>query len=499
VSGRSGLAAAAGAAMDSRIVQMNPMTLKRLTDPSQFALYGLTNFMIEYDWSDCQAGRAILGSRSMSSLQAFSADDLIAFAHSLLRASGLPADRARVVAEILVEGDLMGHTTHGLQLLPLHLDAIERGVIARNGEPAIIADHGSAFTWDGNWLPGPWLMREALALASERIVEHPVVTIVLRRSGHIGCLAAYPRFAIERGLAMLLTCSDPSIASVAPHGAVEGRFTPNPIAAGWPTEDEPVIVDVCPSTTTNGMAARLARNGQRLPGPWLIDPEGNLTDDPAVLFGDPKGAVLPLGGDELGHKGFALALIVEMMTASLGGFGRADMTGHWGASVFIQIIDPAKFGGSAAFLREGTALAQSCRSAKPRPGKSGVRMPGERAQADRRRQLQEGVNMRTSSRCWSLGHASSQSRCRPPRQIRGETDANPGRERKPPLSAGRRPDREPDPDRKICHRHTPAARAGPRDTLRRKPSDGARSAGRPGNREPDRGPRRLGRLCVSAK
>ena len=123
---------------------------------------------------------------------------------------------------------------------------------------------------------------------------------------------------------MLLTCSDPSIASVAPHGAVEGRFTPNPIAAGWPTEGEPVIVDVCPSTTTNGMAARLARNGERFPGPWLIDHAGNTTDDPAVLSREPKGAILPLGGDDLGHKGFALALIVEMMTASLGGFGRAD-------------------------------------------------------------------------------------------------------------------------------------------------------------------------------
>jgi LDH2 family malate/lactate/ureidoglycolate dehydrogenase len=326
-------------------------------------------------------------------VQTFSAHDLIAFAHAALCAGGVPAERSRAVAEILVEGDLMGHTTHGLQLLPLHLDAIERGVVATSGEPTIVADHGSAFTWDGNWLPGPWLVRAALELAFERIADHPVVTIVLRRSGHIGCLAAYPRFATERGLTMLLTCSDPSIASVAPHGAVEGCFTPNPIAAGWPSEDEPVIVDVCPSTTTNGMAARLARNGQRLPGPWLIDHAGNTTDDPGVLSREPKGAILPIGGDALGHKGFALALIVEMMTASLGGFGRADRTDHWGASVFIQIIDPAMFGGAAAFRRESSALADACRSATPRPGGSGVRMPGARAQAERRRQLRDGVDL----------------------------------------------------------------------------------------------------------
>ena len=111
-----------------------------------------------------------------------------------------------------------------------------------------------------------------------------------------------------------------------------------------------------------------------------------------MLLREPKGAVLPLGGDELGHKGFALALIVEMMTASLGGFGRADATDHWGASVFMQILDPAKFGGAAAFRRESSALAASCRAAKPRPGMR-VRMPGERAQSERRRQLHESVNL----------------------------------------------------------------------------------------------------------
>ena len=108
-----------------------------------------------------------------------------------------------LIEEILLEGDLMGHTTHGLQLLPLYLDAIERNVIAAIGEPTTVADHGSALTWDGNWLPGPWLVRRALDIAFDRIADHPVVTIVLRRAGHIGCLAAYPRFATERGLTAL--------------------------------------------------------------------------------------------------------------------------------------------------------------------------------------------------------------------------------------------------------------------------------------------------------
>ena len=96
----------------------------------------------------------------------------------------------------------------------------------------------SAVTWDGHWLAGPWLVREALDLAFERIANNPVMTIVIRRSAHIGCLAAYPRLATERNLMLLLSCSDPSVSIVAPHGAVESRFTPNPIAAGWPTDND---------------------------------------------------------------------------------------------------------------------------------------------------------------------------------------------------------------------------------------------------------------------
>jgi LDH2 family malate/lactate/ureidoglycolate dehydrogenase len=322
---------------------------------------------------------------------AYRAEDLLSFAASLLSASGMPTERSRIVAELLLEGDLMGHTTHGLQLLAPYLDAIRSGAMLPAGEPDIVADRGSAVTWDGNWLPGPWLVHHALDLAFSRIEQHPVVTVVIRRSGHIGCLAAYPRLATERGLMMLLTCSDPSVASVAPHGGVAGRMTPNPIAAGWPTDGEPVILDVCPSMLTNGAVNRARREGERLPGPWLIGPDGRPSDDPELFGAQPPGAILPLGGLELGHKGFALGLLVEALTSALAGFGRADGTDHWGASVFLQLIDPGAFSGDAAFRREAGALASSCENTPTPPGGQPVRLPGRRGLALRERQLHGGV------------------------------------------------------------------------------------------------------------
>ena len=253
--------------------------------------------------------------------------------------------------------------------------------------------NNGALTWDGAFLPGPWLVVEAMEAAFARVPHTPVATIVIRRSSHIACLAAYLKRATDRGYAMLLTCSDPSVASVAPHGAIAPRFTPNPFAAGFPTDGDPILIDISASTTTNGLTGRLYRTDRsaRLPGPWLVDSDGKASNDPAVLFADRPGAILPLGGMDLGHKGFALGLIVEALTSALGGHGRANKETNWGANVFLQIIDPGAFGGDAAFRREMGWLADSCRTAPVALDKPPVRIPGQRGLALRARQLEEGV------------------------------------------------------------------------------------------------------------
>jgi len=321
------------------------------------------------------------------------AHDLLVFAAALLGKAGLSEDRARIVAEVLLEGDLLGHTTHGLDLLSPYLRELDAGSMARSGEPELLSDSGSALTWDGRYLPGPWLVKQAIAAAQDRLAYHPVVTVAIRRSHHIGCLQAYLQPVTEKGLVVLLTCSDPSVGGVTPHGGVAARITPNPIAAGFPTGGDPVLIDVSMSTTTNAMTRRAFEAGQRLPGPWLVDADGRPTDDPAVLFGERPGAVLPLGGPDLGHKGFALALLVEALTSGLAGHGRADEPKRWGASVFLQLLDPERFGGRAAFLRETSRLVELCRTTPVAPGAPPVRLPGSAALARRAHQLREGVDL----------------------------------------------------------------------------------------------------------
>lgn len=323
----------------------------------------------------------------------YRADSLVIFAATLLEKAGLPRDRAKTVADVLVEGDLLGHDTHGLDQLAGYLREIEEGRMATSGEPRVIADVGAALTWDGRRLPGHWLVKQAIAEARNRILTHPIVTVSIGCGHHIGCLQAYLKPVTDANLILLLMCSDPSAAGVTPHGGVASRLTPNPIAAGFPTGGDPILIDISSSTTTHAMNKRIATEGGRLAGPWLVDADGRVTDDPRVLTGDRPGAMLPLGGIELGHKGFALALIVEALTSGLSGHGRSEAPKPWTASIFIQMIDPDAFGGREAFVREIRHVVDLCHATPVAPGNPPVRLPGEGALARRRRQIREGVEL----------------------------------------------------------------------------------------------------------
>jgi LDH2 family malate/lactate/ureidoglycolate dehydrogenase len=228
-------------------------------------------------------------------------------------------------------------------------------------------------------------------VALERAEKFGTCTVVIQRTHHIACLAAFLRRATERGMMMMVAASDPWNQNVAPHGAREGVFSPNPIAAGIPTGGEPILIDVSMSITTNGMTQRLGAEGKRFPGQWLLDAHGAPSDDPRVMSSEPKGALLTLGGLEAGHKGYALALLVEALTNALAGHGRADPNEGWGGTAFIEVFDPEAFGSRAAFLRESSHLAAACRASAPRPGVDAVRLPGEAAARRRAQQLREGV------------------------------------------------------------------------------------------------------------
>jgi len=316
---------------------------------------------------------------------------LVGFATALFEAAGLDADKAGTTARYLVEADLLGHDTHGLAQAPGYLGAIRDGGMATDGGPETVRDHGAVLTWDGQRLPGLWLTVQAIDAALDRVGDFGTASVAIRRSHHIGCLAAFLQRATDRGKMLILTCSDPSVKSIAPFGGTEPLYTPDPIAVGIPTTGDPILIDISASITTNGMTGRLNAQGKKMPGQWAIDADGAPSDDPAVLFTDPPGSILPVGGLEYGHKGFGLDLIVEALTQGVAGHGRADPSEGWGSNTFVQVIDPDAFGGLDAFTRQTGWLADAARANRPRPGVERVRLPGERGLARKRAMLEGGV------------------------------------------------------------------------------------------------------------
>ena len=313
-------------------------------------------------------------------MPSYTRDALKDFALALLTGAGLPREKAEVVAELLVQTDEMGVTTHGVSLIPYYLPELTGGMMTTEGSHEVVQDRRVTMVWDGNYLPGHWLMQQALDTCMDRAEEFGMAALSMRRAHHIGCLSTLTRIAARRGFVCYIATSDPAGNWVAPFGGTEPLLTPNPWAVGYPTEGHPVLIDTCASITTVSKVRELVNTGAEFAHPWMLTADGEPTTDPTVVNATPKGTIMPVGGADHGHKGFAMALMVEMLTQGLSGHGRADEVKRWGGNVFLQVIDPEAFGGREAFLRQMTHLGDLCRTNRPAHPARPVRMPGDRAE-----------------------------------------------------------------------------------------------------------------------
>jgi L-lactate dehydrogenase len=311
------------------------------------------------------------------------------WATRVLEATGLPEEPAKVVAAGLVEGDLYGHSTHGLALLPAYVEQLEGGSMEKTGAPETVADAGAIAVWDGRRLPGVWTTQLAVAEAMRRADKLGLGGVAIRRSHHIACLAAFLEEPARRGYLILVVSSDPSARHVAPYGGKAPVMTPNPIAAGIPRDPDPILIDVSMSTAAAGVVARHKALGTKLPGEWLLDAEGRATNDPAALANG--GSILPIGGADNGYKGFGLSLLVEALTQSLAGFGRAEGPTEWGAGVCVLAFAPSKLAGDAAFRRQTNWLAEACLSQTSVDPSNPIRLPGQLALERKRKALRDGL------------------------------------------------------------------------------------------------------------
>ncbi|HLV48101.1 MAG TPA: Ldh family oxidoreductase [Aliidiomarina sp.] len=342
---------------------------------------------------------------------------LYVWVEQCLQLAGASNEIAATMADSLIAGDLLGFRTHGVRRLPYNVKQLATGKARGNGEPMVLKERAAVAHWDANHLPGLYVMPKAVAAAIKMAQECGTGTLVVRRMEHVASLAAYLEQATAAGLIINIMVSTPAQASVAPFGATSRVFSPNPFALGVPTSSIPLLLDMSLSVTAAGKVRQAYDNDELLPWPALVTANGESSTNPATYFTEPKSALLPLGGLDLGYKGYGLCLMSEIWTMALANYGRVQGAGDGECnSAFIQVIDPDAFGELSEFLKVTDDLLARCRHATPINPAEPVRIPGESAAALKAAQLAEGITI--DSLTWSkLMSCGERLGITPPQQL----------------------------------------------------------------------------------
>jgi uncharacterized oxidoreductase len=318
---------------------------------------------------------------------------LAAFAAQLIQAGGASADEARLVAASLVDANLKGYDSHGVMRVPYYVQAIKDGEAAPGVELTILDEGPSRIVAEGNWGFGQVQAMRLIERLSAKAHETGLGLGTMLHSGHIGRLGEYCEKTAADGLvSMLMVNSHGGAVRVAPPGGKAPRLSTNPLAIGVPHGDAPLVLDFSTSATAEGKVRVKKIAGQQCPDGWLIDNEGRPTTDPNTLYGNPPGAILPMGGAQA-YKGFGLGLMIEILTGALSGGNCAKTVPYpkKGNCVFILLIDPDRFGGADHFQSEVAQLTDYIKACPRVEGVSEIILPGDPERRLSAQRLREGV------------------------------------------------------------------------------------------------------------
>jgi uncharacterized oxidoreductase len=312
-----------------------------------------------------------------------SAERLEGVAATIARAAGASQAEAALIARHLVEADLRGHPSHGINVLPGYVAAIQQGELVLGQALEIAVDAGALLLCNARRGAGQVTGHEAMALAIDRARRHGACVIGLRDSYHLGRIGHFAEQCAAAELVSVHFVNVPGAAVVAPFGGTQGRLGTNPFAAGFPRPGaEPIIVDFATSRLAYGKVRVAFNKGEALPPGALLDGGGHPTTNPADLFATPPGVLLPFGE----HKGYALALACELLAGALtGGATQAGAEVGIINSMLSIILSPETLGTAPAFAKSLEALAAWVCS------EPGVHLPGGPESETRARRLAEGV------------------------------------------------------------------------------------------------------------
>ncbi len=309
----------------------------------------------------------------------FSPENLRKAGYELFGATGCREEDARAVVDHLVDSNLFGHDSHGAIRFYEYSRAVLDGRFQPDAFPKVVHDRSCTAVVDGGGTMGQVGATFATRLAMEKAKEYGIGTVALRNTSHIGRAGAYPLMVANEGMIGQIFVNAGRLGyQIAPFGGIDGKLSTNPLAFAAPRRTgDPIMVDMTTSMVAEGKIRLALNQGKKVPSGWIIDADGNTTTDPKDFKSDPPGAILPLGG-AVGHKGYGMSIMVELLGGALSGQGcAAGEKSMVSNGVLINAYHIEHFADIEYFLDEVEDLISHVKSSRLAEGFEEMLAPGE--------------------------------------------------------------------------------------------------------------------------
>lgn len=325
--------------------------------------------------------------------------ELTAFCAKVMEGVGCNAQEAALVAKVLVEANARGIHSHGVARLKRYVDHIKQGMIEPNQVPEVIFETPLTAVIDGNHGVGQTVGEFAMQLTLQKAQATGIGMVTVRNSNHYGIAGYYAEQALEHDmLGFSFTNTAPLVVPTFGKHMLLGT---SPIAAAIPTAaGDPILIDMATSVVARGKLELYDRLSKELPLGWATDENGVGTQDPARVLQNMTakagGGLLPLGGEgEMfsGHKGYGLALLIEVLTAglSLGSYSYETYQGKGKVAHAFAAIRMDLFGDPAAIKAHITKLVENLKNSDKAAGAERIYIHGEKEYARKVEALQNGI------------------------------------------------------------------------------------------------------------
>lgn len=300
------------------------------------------------------------------------------------------------LAHHLVEANLVGHDSHGVIRIPRYIEWLKKDMVRVNRKVSVVFESDVISVLDGDLGFGQSTGEQAMKYAIDKVGRHGVSVLALRRCGHLGRIGEWAAMGARAGYVSLHWVNTTGFGIlVAPHGGVERRLSANPLAAGVPLEGrDPIVLDISTSAIAEGKVRVAFNQGTTVPPGCVIDADGNPTVQPADLYADPKGSLLPFGA----HKGYGLSLLTDVLAGALTGSGcSAPGAPELVNGMLVILLDPSAFSGDGqsgpAFSEDLQRFVEWVKSARTADPDGEILLPGEIEERTRAKRSQDGIEL----------------------------------------------------------------------------------------------------------